>query len=336
MDAREFHPRGEPMMPWNIFSFPLVWVCALTLSMGVAVAGPAKLGVYKGAGCDGLKGLETFTAWLGYKPEQTLEFISWQVLSAGTTWGLGCWRDGGQKHVVYSLPMLPDDGSAVLADGAAGKFDELFRRYAAKLVQFGYGHATVRIGWEFNGEWYPWAASKDPKSYIEYWRRIVTTMRSVPGADFKFDWCMAGGWTNFLPEEAYPGDAYVDYIGMDFYNVSVDRNAVTPEQRWDSRMNTRRGLKWHRDFASLHRKPMSYPEWGTGLKPDGSGGGDDPYFIEQMARWIADNNVAYHNYWDQRTGVNARLSDNHQPLAGAAYKRVFSTTTPKSPTLDET
>lgn len=314
----------QPGTLLRAFPLALMLLGATALIAPLTADARAKLGVYKGAGCDGVRGLEKFTQWLGFKPDLTLEFISWKVLSAGTTWGLGCWKKGGQKHVVYSLPMLPDDGSAVLADGAYGKFDMLFRRYAAKLVQFGFGDAVIRIGWEFNGEWYPWAASKDPQSYIEYWRRIVTTMRSVPGANFKFDWCMAGGWTQFLPEKAYPGDAYVDYIGMDFYNVSIDRKAVTPEQRWESRLNTRRGLKWHRDFAAQHGKPMSYPEWGTGLKPDGSGGGDDAYFIEQMAQWIAANDVAYHSYWDSPTGVNARLSDDHQPRAGAAYKRVFA------------
>lgn len=316
-------------------------LAALVMAVGVFVpagtvaaeTGKKLLGVYKGAGCDGLKGREVFAKWLGREPDIMLEFLSWKVVSRGTTWGVGCWKKGGQKAVVYSMPMLPPDNSATLAEGAAGKFDEYFRRYGEILVQFGFAEAIVRIGWEFNGEWYSWAASKDPQSYIEYWRRIVRTMRAVPGSNFKFDWCMAGGWTNFLAENAYPGDDYVDIIGIDFYNVPIDPKAVTPQQRWESRLNTRRGLQWHRDFAIAHGKPISIPEWGTGLKPDGKGGGDDPYFIKQMAAWIANNNVAYHVYWDQITGVNARLSDGHQPLAGAAYQRAFGKR-PKPPVLN--
>lgn len=144
-------------------------LCAATLVIPYAVQAATKLGVYKGAGCDGIAGLEKFTTWLGARPDQTLEFISWKVLSNGTHWGLSCWRDNGQKDVVYSLPMLPDDGSAVLADGAAGKFDEFFTRYANLLVRFGFGSSTIRIGWEFNGDWYPWAAANDPESYKAYW-----------------------------------------------------------------------------------------------------------------------------------------------------------------------
>ncbi|HEY4366351.1 MAG TPA: glycosyl hydrolase [Steroidobacteraceae bacterium] len=290
------------------------------------------LGVYEKAGCDGVRGVADFKRWFGRNPDQTLEFITWQIMQEGSTWAMGCWKNAGQKSVVYSIPMLPDDNSATLAEGAAGKFDALFRNYALKLVQFGYGHAVIRLGWEFNGDWYPWAASKDPESWKAYWRRIVTAMRSAPGAHFKFDWTMAGGWTDFLPEAAYPGDEYVDIIGMDLYNIVWDKNADTPEGRWDFHLNTRRGLVWQRDFAAQHRKPISFAEWGTGKQPSG-GGGDDPYFIEQMAAWIGASNTAYHNYWDHTGGFNAKLSDGHQPQSAAAFLRAFGGPKPRPPGL---
>jgi hypothetical protein len=46
----------------------------------------------------------------------------------------------------------------------------------------------------------------------------------------------------------------------------------------------------HRDFAAQHNQPMSYPEWGCG------DAGDDPYFIEQMAKWFSENPVVYQTY----------------------------------------
>lgn len=300
---------------------------ALVLST-LFVAGPAHArstpaGVYLGAGCDGVKRLEAYERWLGRRVDQTLEFISWNVLSKGTTWGVRCWSKAGRKHVVYSMPMLPDDRSATLADGAAGKFDHLFATYASKLIENGYGNAIVRIGWEFNADWYPWAAKHDPQSWIAYWRRIVTAMRSVPGAAFKFDWTAAGGWSSFRAENAYPGDDYVDIIGLDFYN-NMNRANVTPRERWEQRMRAPHGLEWHRRFAAEHGKPMSYPEWGTGQGKDTHGGDDDPYFIEQMAKWIAAHDVAYHNYWDFKAPLfDSKLSDGRRPEAARAYVRAF-------------
>jgi len=43
-----------------------------------------------------------------------------------------------------------------------------------------------------------------------------------------------------------------------------------------------------------------------------------------MAQWIATGDVAYHSYWDYPApDFNARLSDGHQPRAGAAFLERF-------------
>ncbi|HKQ83917.1 MAG TPA: glycosyl hydrolase [Steroidobacteraceae bacterium] len=294
------------------------------------------LGVYEGAGCTGTRKLADFERWFGRRPPRVLDFIAWKDGRDGWNWVLGCWNTLGVQDLTISVPMLPGDGSGTLAQGAAGKFDAMFANLALDLVKRGFADATVRIGWEFNGDWYPWAASRDRASWITYWRRIVSIMRNAPGAAFKFDWCPAVGWTAVTAQDLYPGDEYVDYIGLDIYNITWDAKIVTPAQRWNEKMTTRNGLKWHRDFAASRGKPMSFPEWGTMTRfdGDGSGGGDDPYFIEQMAQWIASNNVAYHNYWDYKDRkYNSRLSDGSHPLAAEAFLRVFGGKTPTAPIL---
>lgn len=290
----------------------------------LTIHGPTPLGVYQGAGCDGVKRLQEFERWFGRKPDLVLDFSSWKSLQSASVWGAKCWSDAGQKNVVYSLPMLPEDNSATLADGAAGRFDELFRNYAGVLVRYGYADSTIRIGWEFNGNWYTWQAARDLQSWIAYWRRIVSAMRQVPGARFKFDWT-ASASGDFKAEQAYPGDDYVDIIGLDCYNELWDPKNAAAEQLWNAQVNLPNGLKWQRDFALAHNKQMSYPEWGTGRRAKGFGGGDDSYFIRQMAEWIAANDVAYHSYWDYAASdYNARLSDGHQPLAAAAFLKAFA------------
>jgi beta-mannanase len=157
-------------------------------------------------------------------------------------------------------------------------------------------------------------------------------MRSVSGAKFKFDWCPGNGWTEFRAQDAYPGDAYVDIVGMDVYNQSWNANATTPELRWRDQMDQRHGLKWHADFAAAHGKPMSFPEWGTGTREDGHGSGDDPLFIEQMSEWIVSHDVVYHNYWDyDHKHFSGRISDNGQPLSAAAFLRKFKLPRPRAP-----
>jgi len=287
-------------------------------------ASAASIGVYEGAGCTGVTALSNFVGWLGRQPDQVLDFVasdSWQAMADGANWSANCWRATNAK-VVFSVPMLPA-GANTLAEGAAGKFDDKFKQLATTLVNQGYGNAIIRLGWEFNGGWYPWAAAKDPTNWVIYWRRIVTAMRGVQGAAFRFDWCPAQGQQQIAADKVYPGDSYVDIIGQDVYNQSWS-GVTAPADRWNELLTQKYGLQWHRSFASAHNKPTSFPEWATGTRPDGHGGGDDPYFVTQMASWIGQSTAVYHNYWDYpASDYNGKLSDGSKPLSGSTFRQLF-------------
>ncbi len=111
-------------------------------------------------------------------------------------------------------------------------------------------------------------------------------MRSVPGQHFEFDWCPTLGKASVAPDRAYPGDAYVDYVGADVYDNSWIADYRDPVARWNDFVTQPYGLQWQSDFATAHGKPMTFPEWGLSTRSDGHGGGDDPYFIQQMYDWI--------------------------------------------------
>jgi hypothetical protein len=291
----------------------------------------APLGVYQGGGCDGVKRLPQFTAWFGRPPDQLLDFFAmnnWDAVASSADWSIICWEKT-DFPMVFSLPMLTKAAGDSLADGAAGKYDATYQRIARTLARHGFADAVVRLGWEFNGDWFPWAAHKDPRAFVDYWRHIVTVMRAVPGAAFRFDWCPILGRQKIAPDQVYPGDAFVDIIGTDVYNQSWTYPLDKAKERWNELLNQPYGLQWQRDFAALHRKPVSFPEWGTGTRPDGRGGGDDPYFIEQMADWIGGSNLAYHSYWDYPApDYNARLSNGRLPAAGAAFLKRFKGAAP--------
>lgn len=306
----------------------LVFSTILVLSVDLrgTHAAEAPLGVYKGAGCDGVRKMEGFVAWFGRMPDRGIDFFaidSWDAILSSSEWSIRCWSNT-RLPMTFSLPMLPNDKGYSLADGASGKFDHVFQSIASNLVKYNYGNAVVRIGWEFNGGWYPWSAKKDPQSWVAYWRRIVEVMRGVPGAAFRFDWCPVIGWGQIPPDRVYPGNDYVDIIGLDVYNQTWNPKVNTPEQRWTELLTMSYGLQWQSDFAAKHGKPISFPEWGTGTRPDGHGGGDDAYFVEKMAAWISASNVAYHIYWDYpASDYNGVLSDGSRPNAGAAFLRSF-------------
>ena len=98
------------------------------------------------------------------------------------------------------------------------------------------------------------------------------------------------------------------------------------EQRWEHLVGEGGGLTWQATFAAAHHKPISFPEWGLSNVAwlNGGGGGDRPYFITQMAQWIASHDVAYQSYYDVDNpdgNEQHRLSDF--PLGAARYRALF-------------
>jgi hypothetical protein len=98
----------------------------------------------------------------------------------------------------------------------------------------------------------------------------------------------------------------------------------------------RYGFNWLKAFAAAHAKPISLPEWGLTIRPDGHGGGDNTNYIRRMHEWIRFNNVLYHAYFefDDDAGVH-RLMGGRFPLGAAEFRRFFgkpaTTTTAATP-----
>ncbi|KQP17924.1 glycoside hydrolase family 26 protein [Pseudorhodoferax sp. Leaf267] len=301
-----------------------VLLCASGGFAAAATDMASSLGFYLGPGCNGTARVPLTEKWLGRRPARAIDFFSnesWAQLVSAANRGSRCWQATGLQ-MTFSVPMLPKDGSSTLAEGAQGAYNEHFVKVAQTLVQNGYADAVVRIGWEFNHSWFPWRAAQNPEAWVTYWRQIVTAMRSVPGAQFRFDWCPAWGKGELDPEDVYPGDEYVDIIGLDIYNVSWNpRNA---QDRWTLKRTYTNGLEWHRKFAASRGKPVSFPEWGTGKRPDGRGGGDDPYYIQKMTDWIQNSNLAYHNYWDYGArDFNGTISNGNMPNSEGEFLRIL-------------
>ena len=171
---------------------------------------------------------------------------------------MATWKNSGYS-MVWAIPILPNSTQYSLTDGAAGDYNSYFLTLAQDMVAGGQGSSIVRIGWEFNGGWFPWAANGQAAAFIGYWQQIVNTMRSVPGQDFKFEWnptagdLGVGNLANY-----YPGSGYVDSVGLDVY----DQNwAVYPGAAAEfANIETMGfGLDWLSSFATAQGKQMVLP-----------------------------------------------------------------------------
>jgi peptidoglycan hydrolase-like protein with peptidoglycan-binding domain len=198
--------------------------------------------------------------------------------------------------------------SATLVAAAAGDYDSEFYNLGELLVTDGLGNTIIDLGREMNGAWYEWSEHRappdEPDAYILAWRQIVTTMRSVPGQNFKFLW--TAYMTDTSVAECWPGSAYVDYIGTDIFDwyggpdntyPHTASGALDHQAKWRQILTAEPGgLNWTAAFSAATGKPIIIPEWG--LDFHAFGGQDDPQFITNMLAWMKAHD-AIGLYWEQ-------------------------------------
>lgn len=102
---------------------------------------------------------------------------------------------------------------------AEGAFDEFFRAYARDARAFRYP-VLLRFGFEMNGDWFPWGGQ--PESFKAAWQHVHDMFHEEKATNVLWVWspnAVSGPDTPRNGFEHYwPGDAYVDVIGLDGYN----------------------------------------------------------------------------------------------------------------------
>ncbi len=122
----------------------------------------------------------------------------------------------------YSLPKI-----------IAGDFDAYLQKYAQDVVATGLPLA-IRLDHEMNSAWYPWAEQTSSGAsingngvgdYVKMWQHVHDVFEAA-GANQYVIWVWAPNIVNNLPsrfqdpsflENLYPGDAYVDWVGVSGY-----------------------------------------------------------------------------------------------------------------------
>ena len=215
----------------------------------------------------------------------------------------------------------------------SGAYDADYRTVARTLVAAGYSDAVLRLGHEFDGTWVQWSARDNEQGYIDAFRHVRDVFEQESSA-FRFEWTGMNAPWRAHARGAYPGDAYVDIIGLDIYYRSSGKISDKVWGRYEAT------LKAHRDFAIDRGKPVSYPEWGRAY-------GDTDRFIELMHGWFSDlpasgpGSLEYQSYFTPpHQGGNYDL--NKQPTVKRRYLQLFRTTSdspaagPASPAALET
>jgi hypothetical protein len=282
-------------------------------------------------------GIRAFASATGTRPTIASDFLpadsGWSGMDGANgslSWLFASGWQGSGYTLSLGVPIIPTNasGAAVgtLATGATGAYNSYFVTLAQTLVAAGESNAYLRLGWEFDGNWYAWQALTPAAeaSYASYFQQIVTAMRSVSGQAFKFVWnpdASAFTTAGYSVSAAYPGNAYVNYIGLDAYDQSWD-SPQTPSNAWN--VTTLPALSAAKNFAGAEGKTLVVCEWGIAIRTDGHGLGDDPLYVNNMISWMRTSGVAYESYFDYNTlpvggDTNAQITGGSFPNSLAAF-----------------
>ena len=136
-------------------------------------------------------------------------------------------RAVAQRGSVPEISWEPWDysGSAhtqpqyTLASIIHGRHDPYIRTWARALRDYG-RPALLRFAQEMNGNWYPWSESVNgnkPGEFARAWRHVHDIFTSEHVTNVKWVWSPAAGTLDILRSQ-YPGDAYVDVLGLSAFN----------------------------------------------------------------------------------------------------------------------
>lgn len=248
------------------------------------------------------------------------------------------------RQLVVTMPMFPSDQTGMEAV-ASGEHADKYQRFGKDFVARGLNDVYFRFGAEMNGRWSTDTAVDRPDQYIRAWKEIAEALDSVAGSEFEYIWAPNIGEVHIPAPRAYPGDDYVDQIGLTLYDAGrkhypypddCDSDCMDRRRRknWEYLVEQRYGLDYWASFARDHDKPLVFPEYGIAAeKSHLQGGGDNPHFFKWFDDWMRSNDdvVEWHVVWSWVSGKHyvgpERLFRSEEypsnPEASKTFRRLF-------------
>jgi hypothetical protein len=250
----------------------------------------------------------------------------WVVDSSGTALKSWVAEAPQSRQLVLEVDLIPQslqDISNPLGwetSCAAGDYNSYAEELGTNLVSVGLQSTVIRLGSEANGNWsgdYVGTTTQEQSLWATCFDNEVTSLRQATGEHFLIDWGINACTQNIPYANYYPGNAYVDIVGLDFYDVAchTPNTPVTYAQL----SNENYGLTSFEAFAAAQGKAMSFPEWGLSTSPSG----DDPAYVNGIASTVNNGNFAFQEYFDTGSQGTLPIDSGSAPLSAAEYGQAF-------------
>lgn len=158
----------------------------------------------------------------GWGPESVDYFpfnkIDDLIINRGTT-PMITWEPWSSNFKRFESDSLLSKNKKVMKAITDGKFDFYLESYLKKIKAL-HGPVFIRFGHECDNPQYPWSSvgENTPQEYINAFRYIVNFFDHHGVSNVAWVW---NPWKYKTMDEYYPGDAYVDWIGITGLNYGL-------------------------------------------------------------------------------------------------------------------
>lgn len=192
--------------------------------------------------------IDTWTNWAtnnGASAHKPAIFHKYQNWANDTAMDTGAAKAAAARNADFLLSWEPwnpangaDQPTYSLQNIVNGNFDTYIANFALSIKAYG-SPIFLRFAHEFNGDWYPWGTDQTnqgdyttkntPALYVSAWQHVWNIFNTNGVTNVKWVWC-PNAWhdqssTGAVTSASYPGDSYVDYVGIDFYNFGQSSSA---------------------------------------------------------------------------------------------------------------
>ncbi|AEF40888.1 putative mannan endo-1,4-beta-mannosidase [Hoyosella subflava DQS3-9A1] len=203
-----------------------------------------------------------------------------------------------------------DEAAFSMQSIADGLHDDYLYSWADQLAAWG-RTVYLRFAHEANGTWYPWSVARgtSAETYLEAWRHVHDLFASKGADNVKWIWAPNVSFHGSSPiAELYPGDSYVDVVGVDGYNWGTTHSWshwIDPASLFGPTLDELRAL--------APGKPIVITEVGSADM-----GGSKPDWIRELVTLLdEDTSVAAFIWFDYDKEADWRFSST--PESAAAF-----------------
>ena len=176
-------------------------------------------------------------------------------------------------------------------------------------------NAEIRLGWEANGDWFPWSAGSQPELWKQCFTRIANVWKSE-STDFRICWSLSKKGRIDV-RTIWPEGAPITNICLSHYDDAYDRLGT------DTYKGGCWGLRCWLQFVKDQRLKnypnlrLAFGEWGVGRA------GDNPQYIQDMRDFFveAGSYLAHEAY--NNSGKFQLYPVNKLPKSSSRYQQLF-------------